>query len=93
MTTKEQMALETDSILRDMSAECSSGDDLISLRNSQKLFRSITAATNVNKDKIEKILAGTSLLQCKYTGFRPNNITNRNRNRSICGFFLISIHE
>ena len=58
MTAKQQMALETDGILRDMRTECAKGDDLMSLQKAQKLFRSITAVSNSNADKIEKILAG-----------------------------------
>ena len=70
---EQQMARdrETDGILRDMRAACSSGDDILSLRNGHKLFRNITAATNSNRDKIEKILAGIATIPLPRSQHNP----------------------
>merc|ERR1712151_1096396 len=77
--------------LRDMRAACSSGDDLVSLRNGHKLFKNITAVTNSNRDKIEKILAdGASKIkvaQDRFASYVPekhkHKMDEKNKERGI----------
>ena len=86
MTAKQQMALETDGILRDMRTECASGDDLISLKKSQKLFRNITAVSDSNTDKIEKIVAGIYFSICIfYVYHMPLHALNASEHPEIYG--------